>query len=724
MLRPVGIAILTFMISFAAYSMPPHPDLLDKIERGIEPKPDTSSFERLNINKPPLNSPVKSFIESKSQNLSGGLKGAPVFGDFNLLVILVEFSDQTHIKEAGFFDNLMFGDGSIGSPTVRHYYSEMSYGGLNLTTVNTPSSLGWMSAPQTYAYYVGSDHGTSGSQDLVSTLVDMVDPFVDFSQYDNDGDGHVDGVVVVHAGAGYEYAGGANIWSHMSYISPKTLDGTVVDRYSIQPEYYVISVDMKIGVIAHELGHLFGLPDLYDYGYDSAGVGKWSIMATGSWNGTLGSHPAGFDAWCRKELGFSEPQVVVDDIPDAIIDDIKDGGTIYKIDTADPLEYFLIENRQQADYDQYIPGAGLFVWHVDERMNNNNDQSHYLVALEQADGELDLEYNRNEGDSQDPFCAGNNTKNFGQGTVPNSEIYGGNNSGLAIADISLSAPSMTADIYIDEPLDNTPPEIVDSSPEGILEAGTTETTVSVTTDENAVCKYATEPGTAYSNMGNQFATTGSTEHSFNVGGLSNGVSRSFYVRCMDIQGYANQADSLLSFEVEETPEDQIKPGSITDLSVLECGRYSCLLGWTATGDDDSSGRAFQYDLRYDVEPITAESWSTAIQIAEETAPLDTGNAEEMLVNGLDEITTYHFALRVSDEFLNWSDLSNIASGQTTDFETGNIHTEQEEGISVIGGCGYSIYSESKPGWMVIILLSLILSVFLKNYRSSHKWIRG
>ena len=58
-----------------------------------------------------------------------------------------------------------------------------------------------------------------------------------------------------------------------------------------------------MATFAHELGHsMFALPDLYDRDYSSRGIGSWSLMAGGSWNGPsgLGSSPAHPDAWTLR----------------------------------------------------------------------------------------------------------------------------------------------------------------------------------------------------------------------------------------------------------------------------------------------------------------------------------------------------------------------------------------------------------------------------------------
>ncbi len=101
--------------------------------------------------------------------------------------------------------------------------------------------------------------------------------------------------------------------------------------------------------------------------------------------------------------------------------------------------------------------------------------------------------------------------------------------------------------------DTTPPALSNGSPTGTLPAGTTQTTLSLTSNENATCRYSTVPGTAYGSMPNTFSTTGATSHSTQVTGLSGGNTYTFYVRCLDGAGNPNSSDFTISFSVASTP---------------------------------------------------------------------------------------------------------------------------------------------------------------------------
>ena len=103
-------------------------------------------------------------------------------------------------------------------------------------------------------------------------------------------------------------------------------------------------------------------------------------------------------------------------------------------------------------------------------------------------------------------------------------------------------------------IDSIAPVLSNSSPSGSLPAGTTTTTISLRTDENATCKYASTSNVLYADMTNSFATTGEKNHSKDVTGLTNGTSYTYYVRCQDASGNSSIADYQISFSVANTTD--------------------------------------------------------------------------------------------------------------------------------------------------------------------------
>ena len=442
---------IIFLIAICSenYSqMPPHPSLLSKINRGEKATPFALSNMNLIRSKgidEPWSSPGLNIQRSPGLNTISKFFGpneAPS-GSWKALAILVQFTDKTSQVNSNYFDNLLFGQ---TTGTLRDYYNKVSYGNLDVITVNIPSNIGWVTAQQTYSYYVNGQNGTGSypqnTQKLVEEIVNMVDNQVDFSQYDNDGDGYVDALFIIHAGRGAEYTGDNNdIWSHAWVTStPQLLDGVNVYHYSIEPEYWVNPGDMTCGVYAHEMGHAaFGLPDLYDTDYSSSGLGNWSLMAGGSWNGPNnlngypdGSSPAFPDAWSHFQMGYVTPTIIAINITAQSINNIENLPEAYLLQTAlCGNEYFLIENRQQTGYDTYLPGNGLCIYHIDPTRGGNNAEwypghtssGHYLAALEQADGLWGLEKGTNRGEAGDPYPGSTTNNNFGGSTGPDSKNY-------------------------------------------------------------------------------------------------------------------------------------------------------------------------------------------------------------------------------------------------------------------------------------------------------------
>lgn len=393
-------------------------------------------------------------------------------GELKVLALFVDFSDNTHQVGVSYFDSLLFSP--IGF-SVRTYYGEISYGTLDLYTVNLPSTVGWVTASQPYDYYVNGQYGLYGgyptnAQGLVSELVDIVDPFIDFSQYDNDGDGDLDLLIVVHAGPGAESSGsGGDIWSHKWAIPSKVRDGVTISDYTIEPEFIFSPGDMTRGVFCHELGHVWGLPDLYDTDYSSNGIGRWGLMGYGSWNGNNGKYPSYPSAWGRHFFKFAIPQIISESVSGLVIPPINDVPVIYKLLKPDnPKEYFLLENRAHRGSELGSAGAGLLVWHIHDEVFYNNwewypgkpDSLHLHVAIEQADGLFAIEKRLNRGDDGDPF-PGSFQKTFFTPdplTQPNSNWYE-SASNISLTNIHFSGEDIVLDIaFGDTPPPPPPPD--------------------------------------------------------------------------------------------------------------------------------------------------------------------------------------------------------------------------------------------------------------------------
>jgi immune inhibitor A len=351
--------------------------------------------------------------------------------------------------------------------TLYNYYKEVSYGKVEVSTYD---DIVWVTAPHPYEYYMNSAFGfgnyPQNVQGLVQDALMQVDDQVDFSKYAIDGE--VPGVFVVHEGTGAEFSQDPwQIWSHKWQLSwkydeevgdyvyqPFMLDGVVIDTYSMEPEvggdltgfsgFQYGPLPPYVGVYAHEFAHVLGLPDLYDYGYESAGVGAWSVMAGGSWTRYpnnyyySGNKPVHLDAWNKYFAGLVDvKEVKNNETIDFSLDSSVSSNVIYKIDVprSHGTEYFLIENRQQDGFDQGLGRYGtdmhgLAVWHVDDNVlyrsfsrpneaenwnpdrngerygyDANNGEHHYGVSLVQADGEFSLEQGY-RGDGGDVFRSG------------------------------------------------------------------------------------------------------------------------------------------------------------------------------------------------------------------------------------------------------------------------------------------------------------------------------
>jgi immune inhibitor A len=292
----------------------------------------------------------------------------------------VDFIDQQMGSDgAQYFKDLFFSTGKIPTGSVTEYYNDVSGGKISLTG----EVLGPYRMPLTLKNYANGESGFSDAEPNLQTLaghaLDAANSHIDLKPYDNDGNGQVDAFIVVHAGAGAEVDGDVNkIWSAKWNLvgAGQNVDGVNVSAFLTIPE------DARLGVCAHELGHLlFGWPDFYDIdlpenrrdpnriGIRSAGIGSWCLMAGGSWGrlpGTpwqdAGNTPCHPSAWCKVNQGWV---TLLNETNNRFVSlkDVKGPPReVHRLWTNGDLaskEYFLMENRQLKGFDRSLPGPGL-----------------------------------------------------------------------------------------------------------------------------------------------------------------------------------------------------------------------------------------------------------------------------------------------------------------------------------------------------------------------------
>lgn len=388
-----------------------------------------------------------------TEDTDGLQKSFPSTGTNKLLMILMDFTDKAHTYTSDKYEGMMNVENYNNNGSFHDFYMAMSYGKLDMVTTVS----GWYTAPQPHDYYCDKCPGANNNltyRQFVRAAVDAAeDAGVDFSEYDNDNDGKVDGIAVIHAGDGAELGNNTNIWSHSWNLGSlaATYDGVKIDAYTVNPETSYGSMG-TVGVICHEFGHNLGLPDYYDADYYANGqgfdLGEWDCMAGGSYNGSpSGSRPAGHNAWSRYFLGWLELQEL--NTPSSItVRNLAEYPDAYIVQSGTNKEYFMVENRQKVNgtFSQYLPGHGLLIYHVDRNWSgwNNNrvnaTASHQAMDIEEAD------HKQSGGSvSGDPFPGSANKTEFSGTTTPSMTAWNGTVLNKPITNITETGTEITFD---------------------------------------------------------------------------------------------------------------------------------------------------------------------------------------------------------------------------------------------------------------------------------------
>ena len=345
------------------------------------------------------------------------IDGCPTVGKPAVLVIPVEFSDVTAASKGYTVDKIekafKGGNGDTDYFSVHDYYYQSSYGKLDLQITVLDS---WFKPKYNSSYYANAtidyygEQVPAGDQLIMDEALAALDGSMDFSQFDWDGNGIIDAVVLVNTlkidsevtfqwayrywnlytddeGYYYEYDGvSANdyMWASYQFLL-ETYDEngeTVYDENVLNTYTYI-----------HEFGHVLGADDYYDTSYESVSMplDGFDIM-----DAMTGDH----NAYTKFNYGWltSSRLVVAEESVTLTLEDFsKNGDTIIIANDWDEnlgayQEYYIVmyytNNGLNAGDDfGYFSRDGVVVYHVNASLYQGeyDGETYYDVYYNNTD---------------------------------------------------------------------------------------------------------------------------------------------------------------------------------------------------------------------------------------------------------------------------------------------------------------------------------------------------
>lgn len=352
------------------------------------------------------------------------------------LVILVNFSDIAFKTSKTEWEAMLNsrnytrrytsnGRTIVSSGSAWKYFNDVSFGQYSPVF----DVVGPVTVSRNCAYYGSNNRSGSDMhpEEMVKEACELVEDSVDFSLYDNDNDGKVDFVYIFYAGYGEADGGAATtIWPHNYLLWTYSrvscvVDGKRVDNYACSNELdYSDDQHDGIGTFCHEFSHVLGLPDLYvtQSGSKHKTLGEWDILDAGPYNNN-GNTPPAYSAYERFFMGWLNPTTMPEQA-DITLPDLKssnaaiimtEDGSAHNMSgiSPAPTTFYMLENRQQTGWDEYLPWHGMLITKIQYNENKwvrnivNDDADNQGVDIIEADGNAP---EKNSGKAGDAFPKG------------------------------------------------------------------------------------------------------------------------------------------------------------------------------------------------------------------------------------------------------------------------------------------------------------------------------
>ena len=206
---------------------------------------------------------------------------------------------------------------------------------------------------------------------MVKEACDSANKYVDFRNYDNNGDGTVDLVYIIYAG--YSQSNGAPddaIWPQAFPLNSGNYDGMKIgycgvnNELNYYPGYKLKSAPYKringIGLFCHEFSHTLGLPDLYsNLAVDNQEMEYWDLMDGGEYTDN-GYTPTPYTPWEKEVMGWTS----IDTLADDSVKVTMNPDDALKINST-TSQYVILQNLQKQGWASKMLGHGLLVYRID-----------------------------------------------------------------------------------------------------------------------------------------------------------------------------------------------------------------------------------------------------------------------------------------------------------------------------------------------------------------------
>ena len=357
----------------------------------------------------------------------------PSKGDVKVLVLPISFSDvytssSNLVKYRTDIERAFFGT-DTGYESLKTYYEKSSYGNLKISGTVLP----WYTPKNSSTYYENIytnsyDKISSYLGELANEILSYYSSEIDFSDYDYDKDGIIDGVYLICNKNLQKYD--SLYWSWVTYYNGKKTQGDYKlyqfmwsnIGFLYHDDFYKPVKNNTINAITliHETGHLMGCDDYYDYSaneYSSSifgssikEQGKGCNIGAGSYDmmdGNVGDHCAN----TKMLFGWITPYVITKDITIDLNKFSKNGDAIivapsFDTDSGNLSEYFVIEYYDHEGLaDQNIfdnrgyRKSGIRIYHINSKVErdssywslfkyDNSYTSHAFMGLIDASSNL------------------------------------------------------------------------------------------------------------------------------------------------------------------------------------------------------------------------------------------------------------------------------------------------------------------------------------------------